>query len=269
MLLAFLGLSALPIIGGLRSPKTPDTGAVSADAQRSKLESEVQAYEEILKREPENEAVLRSLLEARLKLGDVAGAIAPLETLAKLNPTETDYSILLAQAKQRVGDSEGAARIYRGILERSPLEVKALQGLAELTVDEERPQAAIALVQGALDKAVEANAKEPDSTDTLSIRMLLGQVYAELKRYDEAIEAYDAALKEDPKNFRPVLGKAIVVRAQGNAERADQLFATATSLAPDQFKDSIRKLATEAPDTGAGLTPEVDAQPAAPAPPSP
>ncbi|GAB4350019.1 MAG: tetratricopeptide repeat protein [Cyanophyceae cyanobacterium] len=269
VLLAFLGLSALPLIGGLNQPQAPDAGTAAATDARRKLEAEAAAFEGILQREPNNEAVLRSLLQTRLQLGDVAGSIAPLEKLAALKPEETDYSILLAQAKQRVGDGEGAARVYRGILDRNPLDVKALQGLAELTVDAERPQAAIGLVQGALDKAVEANAKEPNSADTLSMRMLLGQVYAELKRYDEAIAAYDAALKDDPKNFRPILGKAIVIKAQGDPQRANQLFATATSLAPERFKDSIRQLAAEDASAATGLQPQVDAKPGEPAATSP
>ena len=83
--------------------------------------------------------------------------------------------------------------------------------------------------------------------------MLLGQIYAQLRRFDDAIATYDKAVELDPKNFRPILAKAIVLKAEGKEDQAQQLFATATSLAPDQFKDSIRRLATASPGDEAGL----------------
>lgn len=255
-LLAFLGLSLLPLIGGLMKPPaprgadapnaSPQPGQSPNAADKAKLESEAKGYELVLQREPENETVLRGLIETRLRLNDVKGVIAPLEKLSQLKPDEADYGILLAQAKQQTGDREGAASVYRKILDRQPFDVSALQGLAALTIAQNRPQAAIGLVQNSLDKAVVANKQKPSSADTVSLRLLLGQVYAELRRYDEATAAYDKAIAEDPKNFRPLVAKAIVLKAQNKDQQAQDVFARAASLAPDRYKDSIRKLATEA-----------------------
>ncbi|MEM9244918.1 MAG: tetratricopeptide repeat protein [Cyanobacteria bacterium P01_F01_bin.153] len=256
-LLAFLGLSALPLIGSFMGPgggyggqqaQTPGAGN-----DQARLQSEVEAFEIVLQREPENETALRGLLEARLRLGDVAGAIAPLEKLSELNPEEAQYGILLAQAKQQQGDREGAATIYRKILEESPLELQALQGLSVLLVSQERPQAAIGLIQDAIDTANGRNEEQPGSVEMLSLRMLLGQIYAQLRRFDDAIATYDKAVELDPQNFRPILAKAIVLKADGKEDQAQQLFATATSLAPDQFKDSIQRLATADPGDNSGL----------------
>ncbi|MEM9771960.1 MAG: tetratricopeptide repeat protein [Cyanobacteria bacterium P01_D01_bin.73] len=256
-LLAFLGLSALPLIGGLMGQQGGYGGSTPAQSaatdERSRLQSEVQAFETVLQREPENETALRGLLEARLRLGDVAGAIAPLEKLAEKNPEETQYSILLAQAKDQQGDREGAASIYRKILETSPLELQALQGLSVLLVSQERPQAAIGLIQEAIDTANKRNEEQPGAVEMLSLRMLLGQIYAQLRRFDDAIATYDKAVELDPQNFRPILAKAIVLKADGKEDQAQQLFATATSLAPDQYKDSIQRLATAAPGDDTGL----------------
>ena len=273
-LLAFLGLSALPLIGGLinnpQGASAPGSSPLASPDEQTRLKSEAEAYEIVLKREPENETALRGLLDARLRLGDVKGAIAPLEKLAEQNPEELEYGILLAQTKQEVGDREGAAAIYRKILDSSPLELRALQGLAVLFVSQERPQAAIGLIQDALDEAVKANDEKPGSVDVLSLRMLLGQIYAQLRRFDDALATYDKAVELDPKNFRPILAKAIVLKADGKEDQAQQLFATATSLAPDQFKDSIRRLATAAPGNDAGLAvPESAPAPSGSASPNP
>ena len=259
-LLAFLGLSALPLIGSFMGPgggyggQHSTTGAgAEAGNERSRLQSEVEAFEFVLQREPDNETALRGLLEARLRLGDVTGAIAPLEKLSELNPEETQYGILLAQAKQQQGDREGAATIYRKILDESPLQLEALQGLSVVLVSQERPQAAVGLIQEAIDTANKRNEEQPGSVEMLSLRMLLGQIYAQLRRFDDAIATYDKAVELDPQNFRPILAKAIVLKADGKEDQAQQLFATATSLAPDQYKDSIQQLATAAPDDDSGL----------------
>ncbi|MEM1425639.1 MAG: tetratricopeptide repeat protein [Cyanobacteria bacterium P01_H01_bin.130] len=249
----------MPLIGGLMNnnpaatSQAPGSVPGASGDEQARLRSEAAAYEVVLQREPDNPTALRGLLDARLRLGDVQGAIAPLEKLAEQNPEELEYSILLAQTKQEVGDREGSAAIYRKILEGSPLELRALQGLAVLLVSQERPQAAIGLIQDALDEGTKANEEQPGSVDMLSLRMLLGQIYAQLRRFDDALATYDKAVELDPKNFRPILAKAIVLKADGKEEQAQQLFATATSLAPDEFKDSIRRLATAAPGNDGGL----------------
>lgn len=260
--LAFLGLSTLPLLGGIlqqNDSAAPGANGVAADAtgesEDAQLRKAAEGYELVLQREPDNETALKGLLDARLRLGDLAEAVPPLEKLAELNPDEADYWILLAQAKQQTGDAEGSAQAYRSILERQPMNVKALQGLAVLLIEQDRPEAAVGIVQDGLDAAEQANEETPNSADLVSIRLLLGQVYAELRRYDDAIAAYDSAIEADPESFRPVLAKAIVLRAKGQPDQADPLFASAVSLAPDQYKDAIRKLAAE-PDTSAGGLPD-------------
>lgn len=260
-LLAFVGLSVLPLLGGLR--QTPNAaaspGASPASSERDRLMNEAKGYELVLQREPDNQTALRGLLEAKLKMGDRKGAIAPLAKLAELNPSEPDYGILLAQAQKEAGDLEAAAATYRTLLDRQPNSLKALQGLTTLLVEQQRPQAAVGLVQESLDQAIAANKSKPNSADVVSIRLLLGEVYVKLERYDDAIAAFDKALEGNPKDFRPVLAKAIVLRNQGKTQQAEELFATAAGLAPDRFKDQIRKLAATEP--GAEPTPAASPSP--------
>ena len=88
------------------------------------------------------------------------------------------------------------------------------------------------------------------------MQTILGQVYAQQERYAEAIAVYDEAMKVDEKDFRPLLGKALVLRRQGNNEEATQLFNVAGELAPSQYRDQIKQLAAQ---------PSVPVQPSAPA----
>jgi tetratricopeptide (TPR) repeat protein len=253
------------------STPSPTQTAAAGEKQSELLQAQARGYELVLQREPDNATALRGLLQVRLELitqgvGDVKDAIAPLEKLAKLNPETTEYAVLLAQAKERTGDREGAAQAYRSILAAKPGEIKALQGLVNLLLVQQRPEAAIGLLQDTLKAAPAQNQAKPESVDVTSVQLILGQVYAVQKRYEEAIAIYDESAKANPKDFRPTLGKAIVLKEQGKTDEAKTLFDRATELAPPNYKDQINQLAsgTPAPSPKADASPEPEApEPAA------
>ena len=257
--LAFVGVSVLPIIGALNnsaSPPNPNSSSTPsapvASDQKTKWEDEVRGYESVLQKEPENQAALKGLLQARLQLlaikqGNVQSVIEPLEKLAKLNPDQTEYGVLLAQAKQQIGDNEGAAQAYRAILATKPGDLKALQGMVVLLIDQKRPEAAVGLLQDTLTKAAQANTIQPGSVDTVAVEVLLGNVHASQKRFPQAIAAFDQAIKKDAKDFRPVLAKALLLKQQGQTAAAKPLFDSALALAPAQYKDEINKAASASP----------------------
>ncbi|MEG3845571.1 tetratricopeptide repeat protein [Microcoleus sp. herbarium19] len=275
-LIAFLGFSLVPILDSIlkasqvqsRSTPTPTQTAQSADKQSELLQAQAKGYELVLQREPDNVTALRGLLQVRLELigqgvGSIKDAIVPLSKLAALNPETTEYGILLAQAKERTNDREGAAQAYRSILASKPGEIKALQGLVNLLLVQQRPEAAIGLLQDTLKAAPGANLAKPGSIDTTSVQLILGQVYAVGKRYDEAIAIYDEAAKNNPKDFRPILAHAIVLKEQGKTDEAKTLFDKATELAPPNYKDQINQLAsgTPSPSPAAEASPESTASP--------
>ncbi len=270
---ALLALSIGPFIGAALNPSvansTTNTGATptTAEEQQAELEGRAKGYELVLEREPNNITALQGLVEARIALGDLPSVVEPLEKLAELNPDVPNYSVLLAQTKQQLGDSEGAAQVYRSILTTTPGNMEALQGLVTLLLSQQRPQAAVGLLQDTLKTAEQANEIQPGSIDTLSVKLLLGQVYVEQDKYEDAIAVYDSAIADaeaaqtgDAPDFRPTLAKALVFREVGNEAEAQPLFEMALSMAPVQFKDRIQQLidngtpaaapATEAPVEG-------------------
>ncbi len=257
---AFVGVSVIPIITTFNKPQslpqnqanTENQGSLSQ--QKSKLEDQVRGYELVLQKEPENQTVLKGLLQARLQLlsqkgpgevkpADIQVVIEPLEKLAKLNPQKSEYGVLLAQAKQQIGDQEGAAQTYRTILTAKPTDLKALQGMVSLQLSEKRPEAAIGLLEESLTAAKKANATQPGSGDVVAIQILLGNVYAFQKQELEAISVYDQAINQEPQDFRPVLAKAMLFKQQGKLAEAKPLFDKARALAPAQYKDEINKVA--------------------------
>lgn len=251
--IGFVGFSMIPLISTAFKESQPSsatstgTSQTPGAGQQSKLQDAARGYELVLQREPENQTALRGLVEARIQLGDLKGAIAPLEKLAALNTNQTQYSILLAQAKQQIGDREGAATAYRSILKTAPGDINALQGLVRLLLQQNQPDAAIGLLQDTLSTATQANQTQPGSVDVASVRLTLAQVYTAQKRYDEAIAIYDELALADKQDFRPVLAKAITLKEQGKTEQAKPLFENAAALAPAQYKDEINRVAAQEP----------------------
>jgi tetratricopeptide (TPR) repeat protein len=86
----------------------------------------------VLEREPDNQTALRGLLDTRLQQGDLKQAIEPLEKLAQLNPQQSDYLLLLAEAKRQIEDYAGATASYRSLLASQPQDLRALTGLTNL-----------------------------------------------------------------------------------------------------------------------------------------
>ncbi|MEH2175381.1 tetratricopeptide repeat protein [Nostoc sp.] len=263
-ILAFVGVSVIPIIGAFNNtpPSSQNTastrGSLPSADQKSKLEDEARGYEQVLQREPENQTALKGLLQARLQLlsqkdksevkpADIQVVIEPLEKLAKLNPEQSEYSVLLAQAKQQIGDREGAAQAYRSILSTKPGDLKALQGMVALLISQQRPEAAIGLLQETLSNAAQANTIQPGSVDIVAVQVLLGSVHASQKRYAQASSVYDQAIKKDPKDFRPVVAKAMLLKQQGKDADAKPLFDSAAALAPAKYRDEIKKAGTVSP----------------------
>lgn len=250
---AFAGFSlALPLSRAFQGDQSDaeQTAANAPASMQEELEAQARGYELVLEREPNNEAALRGLIQARLQLGEVEAVIEPLETLVDLYPDRTEYSVLLGQAKQQVGDREGAAQVYREVLSSRPGDMNALRGLVSLLLAEERPEAAIGLLEDTLKSADDVNQIQPNSVDLTSVQLLLGQVYVEMGRDDEAIAIFDEAIRTSGDDFRPILSKALVLQALGRDEEADPLFASAEALAPAEYKDEINRLAAGESATG-------------------
>jgi tetratricopeptide (TPR) repeat protein len=247
-LIAFLGLFTFPIVESLlQDNKT--SAAIAPGVSTSKLEDQAKGYELVLQREPDNQTALRGLLEIKLQLGDLKGSVDLLERLGKLNPQQTDYMVLLAQARQQLGDLEAAVNAYRNVLITNPGDLNGLQGLSSLYLQQKRPEAAIGLLQETLKSADQFNQVQPGSIDVPSVQLLLGQLYVSEQRYTEAITIYDETIKANATDFRPLLAKGIVLQQQGKLSEAKPLFSLASSLAPPQYKDQIKQLSNTNPIT--------------------
>jgi tetratricopeptide (TPR) repeat protein len=306
--IALVGGSMLPLLTSTIKESQPPTatplasGQTSAPDQKSQLADQARGFELVLQREPNNQTALQGLVDARIKSGDIKGAIPAIEKLAALNPTQPQYTLLLAQAKIRTGDVAGGQDAYRAILKTKPGDSLALQGLILSLLQQQRSDEAISFLQSTL-KEVSKTESKAGSADVTSVQLLLGEVYANQKRYDEAIATYDRAIATnkqdvrpllakgsvlavqkrydeaialydratviDSKDFRPILAKASVLREQGKNDLAKPLFETAANLAPPEYKQQIQQLAQASPSPSASPTNTPAASPSPTSTPSP
>jgi tetratricopeptide (TPR) repeat protein len=126
------------------------------------------------------------------------------------------------------------AQEYELVLKQEPDNQAALKGLVEVRIRQRDFPGAIA----PLEKLIALNPNEG------LYHLVLGQVYAAQQDRDRATAAFDRAIQIDRKDYRPVLGKALLLKEQGQAERAKPLFDQAAALAPTPAeKNQINQLA--------------------------
>jgi tetratricopeptide (TPR) repeat protein len=261
-LLTLAGFSLFPLVNlALDSGAATATNATTlSTAQTSQIQAQAQGYTQVLQKEPENQVALKGLLNARLQLGDIKGSLLPLEKIAALNPQMPDYTVLLAQTKQYLGDREGATASYRTVLSIQPQNINALQGLVSLLIDAKRPEAAMGAVQEALKKAT-------SDVDATPVKLLLAQIYITQRRNADALTIYDALIDASKDDFRPVLAKALVFKQMGNLTEAQALMNTAMAMAPSEYKDQILQLAQATQPPKAAIAPNLSSPASVAAPP--
>ncbi|NMF59633.1 tetratricopeptide repeat protein [Pseudanabaena yagii] len=248
--LSFLGVSIAPLIGGLFAPPTQQAQATNPNqntSEQDRIKIQIEGFEAVLKSDPKNQTALIGLVNLRNQLGKVKETIEPLQTLSDAFPDTPEYRMTLAKTYLELKDTKNAAAEYRKILTTKPGYIPALQSVVGLELNDKRPEAAIGLLQDTLKTAETANKIQANAVDTASVRWILGEVYRQQNRLDDSIATYDQMIKENPKDFRPYVGKAQLRQVQGKDDEAKKLFDKGLELAPADFKDEVKRLAALSP----------------------
>ncbi|MDX1977473.1 MAG: hypothetical protein SFT94_07345 [Pseudanabaenaceae cyanobacterium bins.68] len=253
---SLLGASLIPLVGQIFSSNSSPASSPIAEAEKPEAERvkiQMQGYEDILKTEPDNQFALQQLTNLHLRLaelGDLTSlpkVVAPLDRLAALNPKELGYRLQLGRVKAYLKDKEGAIAEYNKILSLAPGNIDALKSLVSIQLADQKPEAALGILDNAIAQADNANKVQPNSVDKPALTLLKADLYLANQQFSSATQIYDQVAAQNPADFRPVLGKALVARAEGKITQAQELFAAAAKIAPAEVRDQVNRLAQENP----------------------
>lgn len=102
--LAFLSSTAVFVIQGMfgSSQLSSTTNRSTTLSLEEQFIQQIEGYELVLQREPNNPVALEGLLTLRLRLRDARGALEPLEKLIELYPDRERYRQTLNIVKQQI-----------------------------------------------------------------------------------------------------------------------------------------------------------------------
>ncbi len=162
------------------------------------------------KLDPKLAAATQAEIEARLKKGDLDGALAAARAYRDAHPDQTAPLLLLARVQTARKASAEAARALRAVLRLAPGNPQANNGLADM-----------ALADGDLDQAEkryrDTLSHHPDDYDTL---MRLAAVQRRRNDAQGLRDALERALKVRPRAAEPLLRLARLDLAEGKPQQA-------------------------------------------------
>ena len=247
--LSFLGISLAPLIGGIFAPPAQQVADKSSQnaSEQDRIKIQIEGFEAVLKSDPKNQTALIGLVNLRNQLGKAKDTIEPLQILADTFPDQPEYRMTLARTFIELKDPKSASAEYRKILTTKPGYIPALQSIVSIELTDKRPEAAIGVLQDTLKTAETANKIQANTVDANSVRWILGEVYRQQNRLEDSIATYDLMIKDNAKDFRPYVGKAQLKQVQGKDDEAKKLFDKSLELAPAEFKDEVKRLASISP----------------------
>lgn len=217
--LVFLGLSIIPIVGGLMqnqrsgSQSSPNPAIAGGPTDPKELQETEKNYLAVLQREANNLQALEGLITTRQQL------------------------VKLGQRKPKdVTDP------LEDFVKRQPTNVNVLSALSKLLVEQQRGTDAVAILEQSLEVAKQDSSKPSANNDPVAIELLLGEIYLAQKQPNQASAIFEQLSQQNPQDYRPVLSKGMMLHAEGKQAAALTQLQSALALAPEQSKPNVQAI---------------------------
>jgi tetratricopeptide (TPR) repeat protein len=176
---------------------------------------------------PDNAAYQEKLGTVLIEVKDWNGAKKALEAAVAAEPGLFKAYYKLAQVLEELDDQQGALQRYTESIEKGPAFLPAYNALGSLYADLGYLDHAVQVSQSALKVA------QSGSEEASKIHNLLGTVYQQQKKYDEAITQFRAALEITPGMRDAVFSLGWTYAVMGNKEEGKRYLKKFLSIAGD------------------------------------
>lgn len=149
-----------------------------------------------------------------MELGDWQAAKAPLEKTIQMEAALFKAYYKLAQVDEQLDDQQSALKHYTQSIEKGPRFLEAYSALGRLYADLGYLDQSAQVLNEALKVALAGTEEEA------SVHHLLGTVYQQQKKYDEAVQQFRAALDVVPGMRDALFSLGWTYELQGNREEA-------------------------------------------------
>ncbi len=184
-----------------------------------------------------------------IELKDWKGAQTALKKSLELDPTLFKAHFKLGRCSEELEDPQNALYQYSDAIMTGPRFLPSYSALGRLYADLRYPEQAAQVLAEALKVAM------PGTEEEANIHHLLGTVYQQQRKYDEAIAEFQSALGIVPGMSDALFSLGWTYALQGNDEEAkrylDKYVMMAGADAPEHYvkaaRDRLAELRTESP----------------------
>jgi tetratricopeptide (TPR) repeat protein len=208
-----------------------------------------EALERAIVAKPDTAGYHEKLGSVLIELNDWKGAQTALKKSLELDPTLFKAHFKLGRCSEELEDPQSALYQYSDAIMTGPRFLPSYSALGRLYADLRYPDQAAQVLAEALKVAM------PGTEEEANIHHLLGTVYQQQRKYDEAIAEFQSALGIVPGMSDALFSLGWTYALQGNDEEAkrylDKYVMMAGADAPEHYvkaaRDRLAELRTESP----------------------
>ncbi len=208
-----------------------------------------EALERAIIAKPDTAGYHEKLGTVLMELEDWKGAVSAFESALELDPSLHKAHFKLGRCSEELEDPQSALHQYTAAIKTGPRFLPSYSALGRLYADLKYPDHAAQVLKEAFNVAM------PGTEEEANIHHLLGTVFQQQRKYDEAIAEFQAALAIVPGMSDALFSLGWTYALQGNDEEAkrylDKYVMMAGTDAPDHYlraaRDRLAELRTESP----------------------